>query len=464
MMEAAGFAPSARRLSADIASTIASPWPSTAEPSRGARCWTRGARTGGSCARRTKGARARAQLVELPARAAPATCSRALQRARHRAPVPHQAQALHAAWAGPTIVTTGTASGKSLCFNLPTLDVLCRDAARARAVPVSDQGARPGPGARAGRVRADQARAPRDLRRRHAARGARARSASSANVVLTNPDMLHVGILPNHAAWAELFANLAVVVIDEAHVYRGVFGSHVANVLRRLRRIAAAYGTQPRFLLTSATIANPVELAERLTGPRGRRADRRATARRRRAGGSPIWNPPLTDEALGTRRSALAEAAELLARLVARRRAHDLLHEVAQGRRAAEPPRQATSSQDDAAPSSAELVEPYRAGYTAAAAARARAPARARGAARGDHDRRARARHRHRRARRGGRRDLPGHGRVAAPDVGPRRAARARAGACTSPARTRSTSSSAATPTSSSTAPSRRRSSTTRAR
>ena len=97
-------------------------------------------------------------------------------------------------------------------------------------------------------------------------REARAEIRRNANVVLTNPDMLHVGILPNHAAWAELFANLAVVVVDEAHVYRGVFGSHVANVLRRLRRIAAAYGTEPRFLLTSATIANPVELAERLTG------------------------------------------------------------------------------------------------------------------------------------------------------------------------------------------------------
>ena len=133
--------------------------------------------------------------------------------------------------------------------------------------------------------------------------------------MLTNPDMLHVGILPNHAAWAELFANLAVVVVDEAHVYRGVFGSHVANVLRRLRRIAAAYGTEPRFLLTSATIANPVELAERLTGLEdvalidedGSPAPGRRIA---------VWNPPLTDEALGTRRSALAEAAELLARLV----------------------------------------------------------------------------------------------------------------------------------------------------
>ena len=78
--------------------------------------------------------------------------------------------------------------------------------------------------------------------------------------------MLHVGILPNHPAWGDFFANLAVVVVDEAHVYRGVFGSHVANVLRRLRRICDAYGTAPRFLLASATIANPGELAERLTG------------------------------------------------------------------------------------------------------------------------------------------------------------------------------------------------------
>ena len=90
-----------------------------------------------------------------------------------------------------------------------------------------------------------------------------------SNLILTNPDMLHVGILPHHPAWGELFANLAFVVVDEAHVYRGVFGSHVANVLRRLRRVAAIHGTEPRFLLASATIANPVELAERLTGLTG---------------------------------------------------------------------------------------------------------------------------------------------------------------------------------------------------
>ena len=78
--------------------------------------------------------------------------------------------------------------------------------------------------------------------------------------------MLHVGVLPHHKSWGDVFANLAWVVVDEAHVYRGVFGSHVANVLRRLRRLANAYGTEPRFMLTSATIANPVDLAEELTG------------------------------------------------------------------------------------------------------------------------------------------------------------------------------------------------------
>jgi DEAD/DEAH box helicase domain-containing protein len=228
----------------------------------------------------------------------------------------HQDEALHAAWAGPMIVTTGTASGKSLCFNLPTVDTLCRDA-KARALYLYPTKA----------LAQDQARALNELglsaQVRPAIydgdtpREARAAIRRRANVVLTNPDMLHVGILPHHGAWADLFCNLAVVVIDEAHVYRGVFGSHVANVIRRLRRVAAAYGTEPRFLLASATVANPVELAERLTGLDDiALIDRDAApgGRRRIA----MWNPALVDEALGTRRSALGEAAELLAELVSR--------------------------------------------------------------------------------------------------------------------------------------------------
>jgi len=301
----------------------------------------------------------RARLVEPPPELHPDVLA-ALQRLGVERLYSHQAQAVHSAWEGPTIITTGTASGKSMCFNLPTLDVLCRDA-RARALYLYPTKA----------LAQDQARALASFgltkRVRPAIydgdtpREARAQIRKSANVVLTNPDMLHVGILPNHAAWADLFANLAVVVIDEAHVYRGVFGSHVANVLRRLRRIAAAYGTEPRFLLTSATIANPVELAERLTGLEDVSLidDDGAPAPQRRIA---VWNPPLTDEALGTRRSALAEAAELLAQLV-----RDGARAICfmKSRKGVEVLSQLVKQDlKDSHPELAELVTPYRAGYT----------------------------------------------------------------------------------------------------
>ena len=273
----------------------------------------------------------------------------------------HQAEALAAAWEGPTIVTTGTASGKSMCFNLPTLEVLCRDQ-RARAIYLYPTKA----------LAQDQARALSSFALSGVVRPAiydgdtpreeRAQIRRGANVVLTNPDMLHVGILPNHAAWADLFANLAVVVVDEAHVYRGVFGSHVANVLRRLRRIAAAYGTEPRFMLASATIANPVELAERLTGLENfTLVDRDGSPKPERK--VAIWNPPLTDEASGARRSALAEAAEMLAGLV-----RDGARAICfmKSRKGVEV--MSRLVRDDLArtdPDLAERVAPYRAGYTA---------------------------------------------------------------------------------------------------
>ncbi len=301
----------------------------------------------------------RAKLVESPPELHPEVLA-ALARLGVERLYSHQAQALHSAWAGPTMITTGTASGKSMCFNLPTLDVLCRDT-RARALYLYPTKA----------LAQDQARALAafGLTRRvrpaiydgDTPREARGQIRKSANVVLTNPDMLHVGILPNHAAWAELFSNLAVVVIDEAHVYRGVFGSHVANVLRRLRRIAAAYGTEPRFLLTSATIANPIELAERLTGLEDVSLidrDGSPTPQRRIA----VWNPPLTDEALGTRRSALGEAAELLARLV---RDDARVICFMKSRKGVEVlSRLVRQELLDSHPELAELVVPYRAGYT----------------------------------------------------------------------------------------------------
>ena len=151
-----------------------------------------------------------------------------------------------------------------------------------------------------------------------------------ANVVLTNPDMLHVGILPHHAGWGDFLANLALVIVDEAHVYRGVFGSHVANVLRRLRRLADAYGTEPRFVLTSATIANPLSLAAGADRPGVRRSST-ATAPPRGAREVVMCNPPLLDERTGRRASSLGEAANAVRRPGRGRGAHDLLR--------AQPPR-----------------------------------------------------------------------------------------------------------------------------
>jgi DEAD/DEAH box helicase domain-containing protein len=317
------------------------------------------AREDGRLVREAREGPGQAKLVEPPEELHPEVLA-ALERVGVERLYTHQAAAIHSAWEGPTIVTTGTASGKSMCFNLPTLDVLCRDT-KARALYLYPTKA----------LAQDQARALSAFgltKRVHPAiydgdtpREARADIRRRANIVLTNPDMLHVGILPNHAAWAELFANLAIVVVDEAHVYRGVFGSHVANVLRRLRRIAAAYGTAPRFLLTSATIANPLQLAERLTGLEDVSlidADGSPAPGRQIA----IWNPPLTDEALGKRRSALGEAAELLARLVrdgARlicfmksRKGVEVLHKLL------------VADLQETDPELCKLVVPYRAGYT----------------------------------------------------------------------------------------------------
>src|SRR6201994_3507901 len=226
----------------------------------------------------------------------------------------HQLEALEQAFAGPTIVTTGTASGKSLCFQLPTLEVLTSDPT-ARALFLYPTKALAQDQARSlGRFGLDKAIRP-AIYDGDTPRGERAAIRKRSNLVITNPDMLHVGILPHHNNWDDLFANLAFVVVDEAHVYRGVFGSHVGNVLRRLRRAAAIHGTEPRFLLASATIANPVDLAETLTGLKPFNLvehDGAPRAQRRVA----MWNPPLLDEELGVRASALYEAAEVFSELV----------------------------------------------------------------------------------------------------------------------------------------------------
>jgi DEAD/DEAH box helicase domain-containing protein len=271
----------------------------------------------------------------------------------------HQADALESARRGHTIVTTGTASGKSLAFNLPVLDTLATDLA-ARAFYLYPTKA----------LAQDQARKLSELGGRflrHAIydgdtpREERRAIRQRSNLVLTNPDMLHVGVLPNHRSWGDVLANLAWVVVDEAHVYRGVFGSHVANVLRRLRRLARAYGAEPRFVLTSATIANPRQLAERLTGLDVLLVDRDGAPHAERE--VVMWNPPLVDEALGKRGSALSEAAMLLAGLVERgvrticflksRRGVELIQRFARLR-----------LEDAGRPDLAERIAPYRAGYT----------------------------------------------------------------------------------------------------
>jgi DEAD/DEAH box helicase domain-containing protein len=136
----------------------------------------------------------------------------------------------------------------------------------------------------------------------------------NARIVLSNPDMLHTGILPHHTNWLEFFTNLKFVVIDEAHTYRGVFGSHVANVIRRLKRVAAFYGSKPKFILASATIGNPKELAEKLIEEPVRLIDNDGSARGPRH--FLIYNPPLTDKALGLRKSSLLEGVRLARELV----------------------------------------------------------------------------------------------------------------------------------------------------
>jgi DEAD/DEAH box helicase domain-containing protein len=273
----------------------------------------------------------------------------------------HQAETLASAYEGHTIVTTGTASGKSLAFNLPVLNTLADDPS-ARALYLYPTKA----------LAQDQARALHALELRYlrpaiydgdTPKEERRAIRQRSNLLLTNPDMLHVGVLPNHKSWGDVFANLAWIVVDEAHTYRGVFGSHVANVLRRLRRIALAYGTEPRFILASATIANPVELAERLTGCDVRLVDRDGAAHHERQ--IAMWNPPLLDERTGARGSPLGEAADLVADLV-----ESDVRTICflRSRRGVELIQRFTRSklEERGRTDLAERVVPYRAGYTPA--------------------------------------------------------------------------------------------------
>ena len=223
----------------------------------------------------------------------------------------HQREAYDAVREGRhTVVVTPTASGKTLCYNLPVLDGILRDP-DARALYLfptkalaQDQLAElyamiQALGADIGTFTYD-GDTPQDARKAIRAR---------AHVVVTNPDMLHKGILPHHTKWVKLFENLRYVVVDELHSHRGVYGSHVANLFRRLSRLCRFYGSDPQFLCCSATIGNPRELAEALTGREMSLVDRSGAPRGERY--FAIYNPPVVNRQLGIRRSALGCARDV---------------------------------------------------------------------------------------------------------------------------------------------------------
>jgi len=274
----------------------------------------------------------------------------------------HQAEAVNYARQGRNVmVSTSSASGKTLCYNIPVLEsILTEKGSRAfylfptKALaqdqlrnlrelfcpdlsPADDFDTFDGDTPQAERV---------EIRER-------------ARIILTNPDMLHLGILPNHQSWARFLHRLRYVVVDEAHIYRGVFGSHVACVLYRLRRLCRLYGSTPQFICCSATIANPGEHIEKLTGLPFDIVDNDGSPH----GGKDFvfWNPPLIDEAKSVRRSANSEAAGLFTELVSggvrsltfarTRRLTELIYIYSRDKLAR------------ADPAHAGRIKPYRAGY-----------------------------------------------------------------------------------------------------
>ncbi|MCI6289825.1 MAG: DEAD/DEAH box helicase [Clostridiales bacterium] len=231
-------------------------------------------------------------------------------------PYVHQAQAINAALAGQDfVVVTPTASGKTLCYNVPVLDAILKDPA-ARALYLfptkalsSDQAAElysmidsMGAEVKAYTYDGDTPAAARTAIRQ------------AGHVVVTNPDMLHQGILPHHAKWVKLFENLRYVVIDEIHAYRGVFGSNLANVIRRLKRICRFYGSNPVFICCSATIRNPRELAQTMTGREMLLIDENgAPAGERHV---VFYNPPVVNAQLGIRAGSIPETRNIAADLL----------------------------------------------------------------------------------------------------------------------------------------------------
>ncbi|MDD4876296.1 MAG: DEAD/DEAH box helicase [Dehalococcoidales bacterium] len=274
----------------------------------------------------------------------------------------HQAEAVNNIRYGKNVmVSTSSASGKTMCYNIPTMESMLTER-NSRALYLFPTKA----------LAQDQLRNLQELFCPHLLSleeldtfdgdtpyTERSEIRKKARIILTNPDMLHIGILPNHQAWTKLLTNLKYVVIDEAHIYRGVFGSHMANVLRRLRRLCQYYGAKPQFVCCSATIANPDEHAEKMVGLPFTIIDN---------DGAPhgekdfiFWNPPIIDEAKSIRGSVNSEATNIFTELVncnirtltfvRTRRLVELIYNYT---------RQKLMK---IKPSLAEQIKPYRAGY-----------------------------------------------------------------------------------------------------
>ncbi len=274
----------------------------------------------------------------------------------------HQAEAINHACRGQHVmVATSSASGKTLCYNVPVLEALLTTP-ESRALYLFPTKA----------LAQDQLRSLRELCYPDLATTTdfstfdgdtpyieRADIRKQARIVLTNPDMLHIGILPNHQQWSRLLRNLRFVVVDEAHIYRGVFGSHLAGILRRLRRLCHLYGSEPQFICSSATVANPAEHAERLTGLPFVVVDNDGSPH----GGKEFvfWDPPIIDPVRSTRRSANTEATNLFTELLQQgirsltfartRRLTEIIYSYSRDRLAT------------ADPVLAGRIKPYRAGY-----------------------------------------------------------------------------------------------------
>ena len=314
----------------------------------------------------------------------------------------HQVEAIeHLRRGHHVVVATGTGSGKSLCYQLPLAEALLDPIRPSTALVIGptkalahDQiralGAYDFPGVRAAVYDGDASSHERTYAR------------NQANVVFTNPEMLHGGLLPNHARWAPFLMRLRLVVIDEMHVFRGVFGTHLAHVLRRLRRLCEHHGTRPAFVLCSATIGDPATLAQALCGaPVEAVTNDTATKGARTIA---LLQPP-TDPLSGSRFSANSETALLTAALV---RADHRVIAFCRGRRATEV---VAAEVQRRTPSLAQLVRAYRAGYLADER-REIEDALANGDLRAVVHVGARARRRHRLARRVRHQRLPGHHRL----------------------------------------------------